>query len=482
MSSPIPLSTRRAPVGVAVLSLLLAAAACQAFEPTIPQRAALERANPVVLPEPEPWPEPAEVLVEEVHEPPPPPRVSDDRVVSFEMRAKPLAEAIHMIAESAGVNIYLDAELDRMVDASFPAVTLDDALQVLLARNGLRLVEEPTGIFWVCAADGSQEESAVFRVQSIDAGSVEEDLGQLVGESTRLVVNPDQNLVLVDGAARDVQRVGAYLREADRLKRQVLLEVELVELMLDEGFQLGLSHLITDARIDDTKNLLSLTQALSTGDGEFSLKLENEQLPLTSTLTALEEYVGANVLSSPRVLAVTRQPAKVEVLTEIPYIKATVTTEVGGGSAGSSTSQEVEFKESGVKLDVTPTIQEGGVVEILIAQELSNVIGYFQGIPVLDTRSLSTVMLVQDRQTVVLGGLVQDDLLQEDSGIPGLADLPLLGRLFRSDNDSRTKRQLLIFITPRILEPHEAASLSRRIRAEHTETTRLSGVESAGEE
>lgn len=468
------------PLGASLL--LLGAAACQAFEPTIPERAEIEQAKPVVSPEPAPPPVVYEVDTPEALAPPAPPRIADDQLISFEMRSKPLAEAIHMIAESARVNIYLDAELDRMIDASFPSVTLDNALQVILDRNGLRLVEEPEGVYWVSPADGTEEESATFRVQSIDAASIEEDLAQLIEGSTRLVVNPEQNFVLVDGSARDVRRVADYLRGVDRLKRQVLLEVELVELMLDEDFQLGLSHIIAGARIDDTKNLLSLTQALSTGNGEFSLTLDNSDIPLQSTLTALEQHVGVNVVSSPRVLAVTKSPAKVEVLTEIPYIKATVSTEVGGGAAGTSTSEEVEFKEAGVKLDVTPTIQEGGVVEIIIAQELSNVIGYFQGIPVLDTRNLETVMLVQNQQTVVLGGLIQDSVLEDDSGVPGLMDIPLVGRLFRSDVDSRKKRQLLIFITPRILEPHEAASLARQMHTEYSETTRLAGVSSAEEE
>ena len=109
-------------------------------------------------------------------------------------------------------------------------------------------------------------------------------------------------------------------------------------------------------------------------------------------------------------------------------------------------------------------------------------IGYFQGIPVLDTRNLSTVMLVQDQQTVVLGGLIQDSVLEDDTGVPGLMDIPLVGRLFRSDVESRQKRQLLIFITPRILEPHEAALLAREVQNEYSETTRLAGVSSVEEE
>ncbi len=180
-------------------------------------------------------------------------------------------------------------------------------------------------------------------------------------------------------------------------------------------------------------------------------------------------------------LAVTKSPARVEVLTEIPYIKATVQTDVGSGSAGSATTEEVEFKEAGVTLDVTPTIQEGGVVEIQIEQSLSNVIDFFQNIPVIDQRMFKTVMLVQDGHTVVIGGLQQSSIIEDDTGVPWLMDIPIIGRLFRSDVDKKQKRQLLVFVTPRIVECGQAAELSHELRASYSETVRTSGVSSVEE-
>ena len=303
----------------------------------------------------------------------------------------------------------------------------------------------------------------------------------LVGQEARLVVNEEQNFVLVDGSARDVEVVAQYLQGVDRLKRQVLLEIEIVELLLDEDFQLGLSHTLAGVDIDGGPNAVTLLQSLGTGSGEFSLTLDNPNVPLQSTLTALSRYVGVNVVSSPRVLAVTKSAAKVEVLTEIPYIRATVDTVVGDGNAGSATTQEVEFKEAGVTMDVTPTVQEGGVVEVRVEQELSNVIDFFETIPVLDTRKVSTVMLVQDQHTVVIGGLQQNSILEDDSGVPLLMDIPLIGRLFRSDSDTSQKRQLLVFVTPRILDSGQAAALANQIGTEYSESLRTSGVKNAGE-
>ncbi len=455
-------------------------AACQGAQ-TIPERQHVEGQAPIRLPEPIDIPPPLE-LPEQAPEPSlPQPRIGGDQKLSFELRGIPLANAIHMIAEKAQVNVYLDAELESLVDASFPSVTLDDALGVLLSQNGLRLIEEPAGVFWVRSDDGTQGQIGTFRVNSIDAGSVAEDLGTLVGSNAKLVINAEQNFVLIDGTARDVELVAEYLKGVDRLKRQVLLEVELVELLLDEDFQVGLSHALTDVGIDGGPNLFSLVQGLTTGDGEFSLTLDNPNVPLSSTLTALQQYVGVNVVSSPRVLAVTKSTAKVEIITEIPYIRQTVQADIGGGVAGSSTTQQVEFKEAGIVMEVTPTIQEGGVIEIRIDQGMSNVIEYFESVPVVDIRNITTVMLVQDQHTVVIGGLQQNTIIEDDTGVPLLMDIPFVGRLFRSDTDAKQKRQLLVFITPRILDSGQAAQLSHKIRQDYSETVRVSGVSAVEE-
>lgn len=464
-------------------AVVLSSSSCRVLGPTIPERARSEASKPVSLPA---VPELEEGALDE--EPvedelvlavtPEPTPIGDGSLRGFQMRDVELAHAIHMIAEVGNVNIYLDAQLNRMVNASFPAVTLDDALHVLLSQNGLRLVEEPAGIYWVTANDGSQPQTAHFRVNSIDAASVIDDLTQLVDSQARLVVNEEQNLIVLDGTARDVELVASYLESADRLKRQVLLEVELVELTLDDNFELGISHAITSANIEGP-NLLTLAQSLAVGGGEFSMTIDNTRFPLSSTLTALQQYAGVNVLSSPRVLAVTKSPAKVEVVTEVPYVQATVSTVVGGGSAGSTTAEEVEFKEVGLTMSVTPTIQEGGVVEIVIEQKFSNVIDFFLDIPVVDSRNLSTVMTVQDGHTAVLGGLEMNTIMEDDSGVPVLMDLPLLGRLFRSDADNSERRRLLVFVTPRILNPAQSARLAQRFKADYRETVRTSGMKAA---
>lgn len=392
---------------------------------------------------------------------------------SFEFRNMTLAQGLHFIAQEANINIYLNPYLDQPIDASLPRVTFDEAVGVLLERNGLRLVEEPPGIFWVEQNDGTQFDSATFKVQSIRAVDVQDNLQELVQEDSTVVVNGAQNLILVRGPQADIQVVADYLRAADRLKRQVLIEVRILEVSLDERFELGVAAAINDQGVGAaTANIM---QAFTTTDDRFNLQLATGG-GADATIQALSEYLGVNLVSSPRVLTVTDTEAIVEVIEEVPYVQVTSTTTSADSGIGSQVLQEVEFKEAGIKMTVTPTIQEGGVINIKVDNEISEVVSFFDGVPVVDSRRLASEFLVQDRDTIVMGGLMQNRSSKTDSGIPVLMDVPIFGRLFRSDEDTLEKRELMVFITPYILNPEQVKAMSGEFGRVHSERIKATGV------
>ena len=144
---------------------------------------------------------------------------------------------------------------------------------------------------------------------------------------------------------------------------------------------------------------------------------------------------------------------------EVPFVQTTSTTETGDG-LGSNVLEQVEFKEAGVMLRTTPVIQDRGVLQISIELELSEVVDFFNDIPVLDTRKITNTFMVADNETIVLGGLMQDRRRDIDEGVPVLMHIPGIGRLFRRDEDTNERRELLVFVTPRILDPHEAAVMA----------------------
>jgi type II secretory pathway component GspD/PulD (secretin) len=473
------------PLPRAARTLLLAASAsvaaslvsCRAFEPTIAERigprgsgnvrtsevselaqnltpaaprAALpERADPVGR---------SETLAASAHAPLP--RIAGDATVALEMPGVALEEALRMIASAAGVNFYFDHIPAATVDAVFPAITLDDALGLLLTRNGLTLVEEPVGVYWIKPDDPSEVETALWQLQSANAPDVAENLKTVAGSSTTLVVDAHQNFVMARGPKRDLALITQYLLRSDRLRRQVLIEARILELTLDEDFEVGLQHTIEDG--DAGAGTIDFLQKLATSNSQFSLVYDNDTVPITSALTLLSKYTGLNVVSSPRLLVLHGKEAKIDVVTEVPYILATTSTTVGGSTGSSATTEQVAFKEAGIKLTVTPLVQEGGVVQMKIHQELSEIVATFNTIPVIEKRVLDTDFSVANGQTVVLGGLLENRSSETDKGVPLLMDIPFVGRLFRSDEDSNRRRELLLFLTPRVLSPEEASSLADR--------------------
>ncbi|MFT7677638.1 MAG: type II secretory pathway component GspD/PulD (secretin) [Planctomycetota bacterium] len=384
------------------------------------------------------------------------PRMAGDELVSLELRGSSLAEAVHVIAELANVNIYFDAGLDKPVDASFPSVTLDNALQTLLSRNGMRLMEEPKGVYFIRSLRGTEPARRVFALRSVSAEDIEEQLVALAGDGGSVIVDRQQNVVLVDGTQGVVDAVAEYLQAVDRLKPQVLIEVTILEALLDERFDLGLSANFSDNWNEGTYDIL--TSLASPGDA-FSFTIQDGDGDPRGAMNTLRRYIGLELLSAPRVIAVTNTEASVEVLEEVPYVEATSTTSTGDG-LGSNVVEQVVFKESGVKLKATPTIQDQGVLQIEIDLELSEVVDFFNNVPIVDSRRIANTFLVGDNETIVLGGLMQDRRRDIDEGVPILMDIPLLGRLFRRDEDTSERRELLVFVTPRILNPHEASVMA----------------------
>jgi general secretion pathway protein D len=253
----------------------------------------------------------------------------------------------------------------------------------------------------------------------------------------------------------------------------VLIEVRILEVTLGDKLELGIAG---DALGSIDGTLFTLMQDLSTGDDSFTTEINSPDGDINATINAMRRLTGTDLVSSPRVLALTGTEATVEVIQEVPYVNVTSTQSGTTGGVGTSVVEQVMFKEAGVKLKVTPTIQEGGSIHIKIDQELSEVVDTFKDIPVIDKRFLKTDFLVHDRATVVLGGLMQNKRTEVDQGVPGLMDIPVLGRLFRSDDDQLGKREMLIFVTPRIVDSKEAARLTNTFKRVYTDRIRADGV------
>ena len=178
-------------------------------------------------------------------------------------------------------------------------------------------------------------------------------------------------------------------------------------------------------------------------------RIKNDGESFAAILNIITNDADSNVLSTPSIMTMDNEQASIIVGQEIP-----ITTGETLSMNNSNPFRTVQRQEVGVKLTVTPQINEGNAVKLVINQEVSSVVGPITATAndlITSKRQIQTTVLVEDGDTIVLGGLIDDDVQEIEKKIPILGDIPLIGRLFKSTSTSRSKRNLIVFMRPTII-------------------------------
>jgi general secretion pathway protein D len=194
----------------------------------------------------------------------------------------------------------------------------------------------------------------------------------------------------------------------------------------------------------------------------------SDGISFAAILQALGTNSESNLLSTPSILTLDNEEASIVVGQEVPFRSGSFTT---GSDGANNPFTTIKRENVGITLRVVPHIHDGDAVRLEVGQEVSSVVNSnvsttgFSDI-VTNKRTIDTTILADDRQTIVLGGLIQDDIIETGSKIPLLGDIPLAGRLFRSDSTERVKRNLLVFLRPTILRDRESVAETTRDKYE----------------
>ena len=199
-------------------------------------------------------------------------------------------------------------------------------------------------------------------------------------------------------------------------------------------------------------NGAALAQVLSGVQG-LALGVADKSLEWAAFIRALGTDTDSNILSTPSIMALDNQEASIHVGQEVPIITGSQV-----GSNNTNPFQTVDRQEVGVKLEITPQINEGDAVILELNQEVSSVAGATSTDIVINKRTINTSVLVESGSTIVIGGLIDDDIQESSQKVPLLGDIPLLGQLFRSEATTKTKRNLMVFIRPTIVRDEESVA------------------------
>jgi len=284
-------------------------------------------------------------------------------------------------------------------------------------------------------------------------------------DQMRIVADPATNSLVVFGTAQEFQNIKNILRELDAVPRQVLLDVFIAEVTLKEHESLGVDYqILTKDRVTIFGQTFGSRGALRTlGDLFPSTDFSNTAgggltgivggNTVQALINALRTDSRAKILSSPSVLATDNRPARIQVGSEEPIATGQLIAATGATTPSSSTS--IQYRNTGRIVTIIPQVNSQGLVNLQILAEVSQ-----RGVdvkvgqdtfPAFDTRQAETTAVVQDGDSLVIGGIIADNRLRSRTGIPYIMDIPVIGRFFATNIDDILRTELIMLITPHVI-------------------------------
>jgi len=376
---------------------------------------------------------------------------SDVSKLSIRLQDVRLEDALKLITKKTGMNFLYKPELaDRKVNLFLRDVSLHEALSVMLQAHGLWYEQqEGTDLYVVREGDPVPIVEFVTEVIRCQYAAVE-DLGLIVeGNLTqegRVQSDERSNSFIVTDVPEAIAMVKMILSHLDRPKQQVLIEAKIMQVVLRDQYKLGIDWQFVAKKMDGL-SVTSQFRILPAGEGTTLTSGVLARDDYTTLLEMLEEVGKVNVLSTPRITVTDGTKAKILVGSTIPY--KTVDSRESDGVL--SRFEKVTMVDVGVKLYVTPHISHEGFIQMHVQPEVSSSLTSVDGIPVVETSQAETDVLVKDGASIIIAGLIKDDVKETVKGIPLISRIPLLGRLFSSTEWTKEKTELAIFMTCRIV-------------------------------
>lgn len=274
----------------------------------------------------------------------------------------------------------------------------------------------------------------------------------------QVVVDKSSNTLIFTGQSEDYGGISNLLQALDKPAREALIEVTVAEVSLSNTSQLGIEWLAREANLSKGQSYTGGTLGgLSIGSSGFNFRLLDNASDVRLVLNALASSNRATILSSPRVVARNGETATIQVGQEVPIISSQqiVTTGALATSTSTTVPQTIQYKNTGVILNVKPVIHSGNRVDLDVSQEVSTAQATTTGVstsPTFSTRKVQTKLSLKNGATVLLGGLMSSNRADGNAGIPLLKDIPLLGQLFRTNTGTNDRTELIVLITPYIIE------------------------------
>jgi general secretion pathway protein D len=282
------------------------------------------------------------------------------------------------------------------------------------------------------------------------------------GKKIRIIADEPNNALFILATPQDFRDINAALDRLDVEPLQVLIEATIAEVSLNDKLKYGVQWFFQqgDHSVTWTDVASGVPAAMFPG---FNYVFAGANA--RAVISALDEVTHVNVISSPQLMVLDNRSAMLQVGDEVPIITQSA---VSVTDPDAPIVNSVQFRDTGVILNVTPRVNSSGGVELDIEQEVSDVVPTTTSnidSPTIQQRKIKSSVAVHDGETIALGGLIRDRQSQGKAGIPGLSDIPVVGALFGTKTTSADRTELLILITPHVVRsPEEADAITEELR------------------
>jgi len=296
----------------------------------------------------------------------------------------------------------------------------------------------------------------------------------------RIVADDRNNALLIYATADEYKPIESALTKLDTVPLQVMIEATIVEVTLNDALKYGVEWFFGQGNSGFTLrgpgSLLGAASLASAATG-FTYLLNTSDVKVV--INALSQVTDVKVVSSPQLLVLDNQAARLQVGDEVPILTKT-TGDILTGQDTTNVVSEVEYRDTGVILDIVPRVNSSGLVTLDIIQEVSDVAPATttgsttvqESTPTIQQRKIASTVAAHSGDVVALGGLIRDNQTNEVSGTPLLSEIPILGNLFKTTTNSNLRTELLVLLKPRVIrDRNDALSMTEELRK------RLRGVQ-----
>jgi type II secretory pathway component GspD/PulD (secretin) len=344
-------------------------------------------------------------------------------------------------------------------------MTPREAIFAIAEAGGFQVLTRANGYLVVSPAQAAAETTPTqamqvraLKVQYSDPALVADILGKYVGRGGKITVLPQRQMIVVEDTPEGMARIVALLREVDVQPRQIMIEAKILEITLDANENFGIDW--TRIFSADGANTIGTTGLAQRGVAGLVFNYVNRNVDVY--LSALSNKGRVRTLATPKLLALENQEATTNIGDKLGYRLTTTINNV--------TSESIQFLETGVILRVTPSVDSDGKIVLRVRPEVSSG-SVSAGIPSKKTTEVSTQMVAEDGQAILIAGLIKTSEGRRRIGIPLLGDVPGIGKLFSNNETTGSSTETIVMITPRIVRDartlaQEQPSLDKVKRAE----------------